>query len=96
MVKVDINNLLDVHKKMIKSFDELMVMINNYKEMINDTINICDTPTSHDMRIVMCSYLENCMINSYKDFYNCMDKLAEIENIYQDVFSNIHESVKGE
>ena len=96
MVKVDINNMLDVHKKMGKSFDELLVMINNYKEMINDTIKVCDTPTSHDMRIVMNSYLEQCMVDSFKDFYYCMEKLSEIENIYQNVFSKIHDSVKGD
>ena len=76
-VDVDINNLRNTKNSINNTYNELLIMFNKYKEMIEDTNTICDTEAANYFRSVAKEYMEYEIVNVNKEFTELQDKLTE-------------------
>ena len=92
---VDINSIGSTKKIMDEKHDELISMVNKYKEIVENTKNIYDTESGVLYRKIALGYIElvqNYLNNDLKPY---IDRLDEIKSIYIDEYNAIAHSIQG-
>lgn len=94
-VVLKINSISDTKKQMDDKYNELISMIDKYKEMIDDTKSIYDTESANLYRTIADAYIG--LVKKYlnTDFKPFVDKLDEIKDIYLREYNTIFESIQG-
>lgn len=94
-VVLEINSISNTKKQMDDKYNELISMMDKYKEMLEDTKNIYDTESATLYRKIGVSYVD--LVEKYlnTEFKSFIDRLDEIKKVYQDEFNAISESVQG-
>lgn len=92
---VDIGSIANTKKIMDGKYNELVSMINNYKEKMEDTKKVYDTESATLYRKVVLNYID--LVEKYlnSDFKPYIDRLDEIKSIYTDEYNTIAREVRG-
>lgn len=93
---VDIGSIANTKKVIDEKYDELVSMINKYKETIENSQNIYDTESATLYRKVVLGYIE--IVEKYLsgEFKSYIDRLDEIKSIYIDEYNAIRKAVSGD
>ncbi len=94
-VVLKINSISDTKKQMDDKYNELISMIDKYREMIDDTKSIYDTESATLYRTIANTYIDlvkKYLNNEFKPF---IDKLDEIKGIYLNEINLDLESIQG-
>ena len=94
-VVLKINSISDTKKQMDDKYNELISMIDKYREMIDDTKSIYDTESATLYRAIANTYIDlvkKYLNNEFKPF---IDKLDEIKGIYLNEINLDLESIQG-
>ena len=95
VLTVDISSIATTKKIMDEKFAELLIMIDKYQTIIENSKNIFDTESATLYRKVSLSYIElvqKYLNNELKPF---IDRLDEIKGIYIDEYNAIATSING-
>ena len=94
-IVLDIKTIPETKKLMDEKYSELIEMMNNYQKMINDTISIYDTESATLYRKLAETYINYIKGYLNNDFKNYINRLDEIEKVYQDEYTSIDNAIKG-
>ena len=92
---VDINSIGTTKKIMDEKYNELISMINKYKEIVENTKNIYDTESGTLYRKIALGYIELVQKYINNDLKSYIDKLDEIRSVYIDEYNAIAHSIHG-
>ncbi len=92
----DMASFVNTKKIIDGKYNELLSMVNHYKNIIEDTKKVFDTECATLYRKVAIGYIE--VVQRYLDneFKPYVDRLDEIKVIYSDEYNAIEKSVNGE
>lgn len=92
---VDIGSISNTKKLMDGKYNELLSLINKYKEIIENTQKIYDTESATLYRKVALGYIEIVQKYLINDFKPYIDRLDEIKSIYIDEYNAIAKDIQG-
>lgn len=95
VLTVDISSIATTKKIMDEKFAELLLMIDKYQTIIENSKNIFDTESATLYRKVSLSYIELVQKYLNDELKPFIDRLDEIKGIYIDEYNAIATSING-
>ncbi len=95
-VVIDINSIKETKELMESECNQLIEMINKYKEMFSDTKKIFDTESAFIYRELANLYLDYVLNYIKNDFKVYLDSLDDIKKQYLDEISEVTKEIEGD